>query len=268
MPFQTIYSSGSGMLGMEKKLNVISNNLANLETTGFKKQICNFEDLYYDNLRYPGSQDVNGEFAATGIAIGTGTRVTSVQTNFAQGAVKSTERDLDLCINGDGFFQCTDAITGEIYYTRSGNLNINSNGQLVIGSAHNGRPVEPAITITDLTKKIQITSDGRVFLVEGEEVRPENQVGQLELATFINPEGLYRAGENMYRETDSSGAPIVNNPENNNAGIISQGYLESSNVSPVVELVDMITSQRAYEMNSKSTQTGDQLLQTVISIKR
>lgn len=267
MPFQTIFSSGTGMLGMEKKLNVISNNLANMETTGFKKQRCNFEDLYYDNLRYPGSQDVNGEFTATGIAIGVGTRVTSIQSDFSQGAVKETERALDVMIGGEGFFRVSDPLTGQDAYTRAGNFSRNPNGILVVGSANTGRPIEPQITIPQEAIHIDINEDGQIWYKISEDI-PLQLAGQLELNTFINPEGLLRIGENLYQETEASGAPQANNPGINGVGLIKQHCLEMSNVSPVIELIDMITSQRAYELNSQATKTGDQLLQTVISIKR
>jgi flagellar basal-body rod protein FlgG len=268
MPFQTIYTSGTGMLGMEKKLNTIANNLSNIETTAYKKQRCNFEDLYYDNLRYPGSQDINGEFAATGIAIGVGTRVTSVQSVMSEGSLTQTERDLDIAIGGEGFFQCTDPFSNEIFYTRAGNFSVNPNGMLVIGSTHTGRLVEPNITVPDGVQKVQIDDSGIVWVVQNGDVQQLQNIGQLELATFINPEGLLRVGENMYRETESSGPATLNNPGMNGTGILKPQHLEMSNVAPVIELVDMITSQRAYELNSKSTQTGDQMLQTVISIKR
>jgi flagellar basal-body rod protein FlgG len=256
------------MLGMEKKLNTIANNLSNLETTAYKKQRCNFEDLYYDNLRYPGSQDLADEFAATGIAIGVGTRVTSIQSVMSEGSLTETGRDLDLAIAGDGFFQCIDSFTGEPFYTRSGNFNINANGTLVIGSSHTGRVVEPNITIPDGVQKVQIDDTGRVWVVQNGNVEQLQEIGQIELASFINPEGLLRVGENMYRVTESSGPAMPNNPGDNGIGTLKAQHLEMSNVSPVIELVDMITSQRAYELNSKATQTGDQLLQTVISIKR
>lgn len=253
---------------MEKKLNTIANNLSNLETTAYKKQRCNFEDLYYDNLRYPGSQDINGEFAATGIAIGVGTRVTSVQSIMSEGSITATERDLDIAIGGEGFFQCTDPFTDEIFYTRAGNFSVNPEGMLVIGSSHNGRTVEPNIQIPDGVQKVQIDDSGIVWVVQNGDVQQLQNMGQLELATFINPEGLLRVGENMYRETESSGPAVLNPPGMNGTGMLKPQHLEMSNVSPVNELVDMITSQRAYELNSKSTQTGDQMLQTVISIKR
>ena len=268
MPFQTIYTSGTGMMGMEKKLNVISNNLANIETTAFKKQRCNFEDLFYDNLRYPGSQDVNGEFAATGIAVGVGTRVTSIQSDFSMGSITATGRDLDIAIAGTGFFQCTDPFTGDIFYTRAGNFSINPEGSLVLGSSHTGRLVEPEIMVPDGVSHIQIDDSGMIWVAQNGDVQALQMIGQLELATFINPEGLVRVGENLYRQTEASGEAIINNPGENGTGILKAQHLEMSNVQPVVELIDMITSQRAYELNSKSTQTGDQILQAVLSIKR
>jgi flagellar basal-body rod protein FlgG len=256
------------MLGMEKKLNTIAHNLSNVETTAYKKQRVNFEDLYYDNLRYPGSQDVNGEFAATGIAIGVGTRVTSVQTNFAEGSLTDTGRDLDLAIAGEGFLQVTDPLIGDVVYTRAGNLSVNSNGMLVVGSAHNGRPLEPEIVIPPGVQKVQISDDGAVYVVQDGNVDALQLIDRIQLATFVNPEGLLRIGENMYRQTEASGEAVLNEPGINGTGVFKAGYLEMSNVAPVRELIDMITSQRAYELNSKSTQTGDQMLQTVISIKR
>ena len=256
------------MLGMEKKLNTISNNLANIETTAYKKQRCNFEDLYYDNLRYPGSQDVQGEFTATGIAIGVGTRVTSIQSDFSMGSITETGRALDVAITGEGFFQCTDPFTGDIFYTRAGNFNINTDGMLTLGSSHTGRLVEPQIQIPAGTTHIQIDDSGIVWVALNGEVQQMQEIDTIQLATFINPEGLFRVGENLYRETVASGAPTVDNPGMGGTGKLKEKHLEMSNVAPVIELIDMITSQRAYELNSKSTQTGDQILQTVISIKR
>ncbi len=255
------------MLGMEKKLNTISNNLANMETTAYKKQRCNFEDLFYDNLKYPGSQDVNGEFTATGIAIGVGTRVTSVQSDMSMGPIKESDRSLDVAIGGEGFFEVMDPLTGQMMYTRAGNMSINSNGTLVIGSGHTGRIIQPEITIPQDSIHVDIRDDGGVWYKISDQI-PLQLAGTMSLSTFINPEGLLRVGENMYQETDASGPPIQNDPGLDGVGKLMQYSVEASNVSPVVELIDMITSQRAYELNSKSTQTGDQLLQTVISIKR
>ena len=253
---------------MEKKLNAVSNNLANVETTAYKKQRVNFEDLYYDNLRYPGSQDVQDEFAATGIAIGVGTRVTSVQSVFTMGSITETGRPLDVAITGTGFFQCEDSFTGDIFYTRAGNFSLRDDGRLVLGSSYSGRPVVPEIMIPDGTSHLQIDDSGMVWVSQNGDVQALQFAGQIELANFINPEGLLRVGENLYRETEASGPAQVENPGMNGMGMLKSQHLEMSNVAPVIELIDMITSQRAYELNSKSTQTGDQILQAVISIKR
>jgi flagellar basal-body rod protein FlgG len=266
MSFQTIYTSGSGMLGMEQKLNTVAHNLANMETTAFKKQRCNFEDLFYDNWRYPGSQ-IQGEFTGVGIQIGLGTRVTSVQSHMRQGGFKDTSRDLDVAIAGEGFFRVTDPLSGEILYTRAGNFSRNNEGILVLGSAHQGRVVDPPITIPEDAVHVQINEDGTVWVAQGANSTLQ-QVGQFQLSTFINPEGLLRLGENLFQETDASGPPTEGQPGLEGIGVTKQSMIEMSNVQPVVELIDMITSQRAYELNSQVTRTGDEILQTVINIKR
>ncbi len=267
MAFQTIYTSGTGMLGMEQKLNTVAHNLANMETTAFKKQRCNFEDLFYDNWRYPGSQDVNGEFTGTGIQIGLGVRVTSVQSHMRQGGFNETNRTMDVAIAGDGFFRVTDPFSGEILYTRAGNFSVNPNGAIVLGSSHTGRLVEPQITIPEDATHVQINEDGSVWVAQAGNTQLQ-RVGDFQLSTFINPEGLLRLGENLFQETDASGPPTDGTPGLNGLGTVKQYMIEMSNVQPVVELIDMITSQRAYELNSQVTRTGDEILQTVINIKR
>ena len=267
MSFQTIYTSGSGMLGMEQKLNTVAHNLANMETTAFKKQRCNFEDLFYDNWRYPGSQDVQGEFTGVGIQIGLGVRVTSVQSHMRQGGFKETNRNLDVAIAGDGFFRVNDPFSGEVLYTRAGNFSVNPDGTLVLGSAHTGRLIDPPITIPEDAVHVQINEDGTVWVAQG--ANPQlQQVGQFQLSSFINPEGLLRVGENLFQQTDASGPPTDGIPGMERMGMTKQYIIEQSNVQPVVELIDMITSQRAYELNSQVTRTGDEILQTVINIKR
>lgn len=255
------------MLAMEQKLNTVANNLANMETTAFKKQRCNFEDLFYDNWRYPGSQDVQGEFTATGIQIGLGTRVTSVQSQMRQGGFQETNRTMDVAIAGEGFFRVNDPFTGEVLYSRAGNFSINPNGAIVLGSAYNGRLIDPQITIPQDATEVQINEDGTVWVAQAQNTQLQ-QVGQFQLSTFVNPEGLLRLGENLFRQTDASGAPIDGQPGLNGVGVLKQRMLEQSNIQPVTELIDMITSQRAYELNSQVTRTGDQVLQTVINIKR
>ena len=255
------------MLGMEQKLNTVAHNLANMETTAFKKQRCNFEDLFYDNWRYPGSQDINGEFTGTGIQIGLGVRATSVQSHMRQGGFKETNRSMDVAIAGDGFFRVTDPFSGETLYTRAGNFSVNPNGAIVLGSAHTGRVLDPQIQIPEDAMHVQINEDGTVWVAQNSQTTLQ-QVGQFQLSTFINPEGLLRLGENLFKESDASGPPTDGPPGVNRMGVLKQNMIEQSNVQPVVELIDMITSQRAYELNSQVTRTGDEVLQTVINIKR
>jgi flagellar basal-body rod protein FlgG, Gram-negative bacteria len=266
MCLQTLYTSATGMIGMETKLNTVAHNLANMETTAFKKQRCNFEDLFYDHLKYPGLE-YEGDFTATGISVGVGTRVSSIQTQFQQGAHNQTNRPLDVAIQGEGFFRVTDQFTGETLYTRAGNFSRAQDGRIVLGSGHTGRSIEPEINIPEDATYVQIHESGEVFVQQPPETTLTN-VGRIGLAIFPNPEGLLRLGENLFAETDASGPPTEGEPGDVGFGVLKQNALEMSNVEPVNELIDMITSQRAFELNSKVTQTGDEILQTVISIKR
>ncbi|MBI1248290.1 flagellar basal-body rod protein FlgG [bacterium] len=266
MSVQTLYTAATGMKSMQTKLDVISNNLANANTTGFKKDRCNFEDLFYDHRVLPGQQDNVGNYTPTGTDIGLGARVSSVQTDFDQGAFTTTNRSLDLTIEGKGFFQVQDP-TGEIYYTRAGNFSVNSNGQVVTGSAGIGRPIQPAITIPQDATAIAVSPDG-IVSVQQPNTTTLNEVGQLQLATFINPEGLLKIGENLYRETQASSAPITGNPATNGLGQVRSGMLEASNVEPVTELIDLITTQRSFELNSQTIQAGDQILQLISNLRR
>jgi flagellar basal-body rod protein FlgG len=259
-------AAATGMSAMETKLSVVANNLANIETTAFKRDRANFEDLYYRHDKLPGAEDTAGQYTPTGISIGLGTRVSSTQTDFAQGSFNATDRQLDLAIEGLGFFQVTDP-SGDIYYTRAGNLNKNANGNLVAGSAQTGRLLEPPITIPEDATDVVVSAEGIVSVRQ-----PGNsqlsQVGQIELATFINPDGLLKLGENLYAETDSSGTATLGNPGQDGLGLIRQNSLEGSNVEPVNELIDLITTQRAFELNSQVVKTGDELMQTVSNLRR
>lgn len=266
MSVQTLYSAATGMLAMEKKLDVIANNLANIETTAFKKGRANFEDLFYRHEVFPGAQDTSGEMTATGISIGLGSRLSGVQTDFRQGAFQQTSNQLDVAIEGAGFFQVLDP-SGQVYYTRAGNFSINANGNLVIGSAHTGRLLEPPIVIPDDATAISITPEGQVYVQQ-----PNNPqltlVGDIQLVNFINPEGLLKLGENLYAETDASGPPQAGTPGRDGLGLLRQNALEASNVEPVRELIDLITTQRAFEMNSQAVQVGDQMMQLVSNLRR
>lgn len=266
MSVQALYTAATGMQSLETKLDVISNNLANVNTTSFKKDRANFEDLFYRHRVLPGSLDALGQPTAVGTSIGLGSRVSSTQTNFTQGAFQQTNGQLDVAIEGRGFFQVQDP-SGEIRYTRAGNFSINANGSLVLGSASDGRVLEPAITIPTDATDIVISADGQVQVRQAGSPQLQ-QVGQVQLATFINPEGLLKVGENLYAQTDASGAPTVGNPGVTGAGVLRQNALEASNVEPVQELIDLITTQRAFELNSQAVQAGDQILQLVANLRR
>ncbi len=266
MSVQTLYTAATGMQSMQTKLDVIANNLANVNTTGFKKDRANFEDLFYDHEVLPGNPDSTGNLTPTGTEVGLGVRVSSVQTDFKQGAFTSTDRPLDMLIEGEGFFQVLDP-SGEIYYSRAGNFSVNANGQVVTGSAGIGRPLEPAITIPQDATAVEVSPDG-IVSVQQPGSSTLNEVGQIQLATFINPEGLLKLGENLYAETGASSAPITGNPQTNGLGQVRKGMLEASNVEPVQELIDLITTQRSFELNSQTIQAGDQILQLISNLRR
>ncbi len=266
MSIQSLYTAASGMDAMQTKLDVIANNLANMETTAFKKGRCNFEDMFYVNEKLPGTRDQAGQYTPVGIGIGTGVRVQSIQTEQTQGTLLQTGRTLDVAIQGLGYFQVTDT-NGNTLYTRAGDLNINSNGNLVVGSASVGRLLQPPITIPDDATAVAISAEGVVSVQQPNNTQL-SEVGQLELAAFINPEGLLKLGENMYQETDASGAPRLANPGSDGLGTLQQSSLESSNVEPVTELIDLITTQRAFEMNSQVISAGDDILELVATLRR
>jgi len=255
------------MTALETKLDVIANNLANIETTSFKRCRANFEDLFYRHERMPGMEDSAGQLTPTGISIGLGSRVSSVQTNFVQGAFQQTGNHLDVAIEGRGFFQVIDPATGNTLYTRAGNFSRNAEGQLVIGSASTGRLLQPSITIPQDATEIVISPEGKVSVRQPGSTRL-TQVGNIELASFVNPEGLLKLGENLYAETDASGAPRNGTPGQDGLGVLRQGALEASNVEPVTELIDLITTQRAFELNSQAIQAGDQIMQVVANLRR
>jgi flagellar basal-body rod protein FlgG len=267
MSVQSLYTAATGMQALETKLDVISNNLANINTTAFKSDRANFEDLFYRHQVLPGVQDAAGNLTAVGTQIGLGTKVSSTQTNFAQGAFQVTNHQLDLAISGKGFFQVTDPNSGQIVYTRAGNFSINANGQMVLGSAADGRLLEPNITFPQDTTDIVVGPDGQVQYRQFGSPQL-NQAGQIQLGSFINPQGLLKLGENLYAQTDSSGPPFVANAATSGLGSVQQNALEASNVEPVNELVNMITTQRAFELNSQAVQAGDQIMQLISNLRR
>ena len=266
MTVQTLYTAATGMSALETKLDVIANNLANVDTVGFKRGRANFEDLFYRHEMVPGAEDTAGQYAATGISVGMGSRVSSVQGSFVQGASQQTGGELDVAIEGSGFFQVTDP-SGDILYSRAGNFSRNANGELVMGSANVGRLLEPPITIPEDATDIVISAEG-IVSVRQPGSPSLSQIGTIELASFINPGGLLKLGDNLYAETDSSGTALLGNPGQNGVGMLRQGALEASNVEPVRELIDLITTQRAFELNSKAVQVGDEMMQIVANLTR
>lgn len=267
MSVQSLYTAATGMDAMQTKLDVIANNLANVNTTAFKKDRANFEDLLYRNQVMPGMLDANQNPTPTGTQIGMGTRVQSTNKDFRQGAMQQTGRELDIAIEGPGFLQVTDPQSQGFLFTRSGNLDINANGQLVIGSAQTGRVIEPQIDIPPDAIAVEISASGQVMVRQPNVVELQ-AVGQLQMANFINPDGLLKVGENMYQQTDASNQATLANPGTDGLGIIRQRNLEASNVEPVQELIDLITTQRGFELNSQAVQAGDQLLQQINNLRR
>ena len=267
MSVQTLYNAATGMQSMETKLDVISNNLANVQTVGFKKDRANFEDNFYRNEILPGSLDSGGNRTAIGVHIGMGSRVAGVQSNFVQGAFEQTDDPYDVAIEGHGFFQVQDPGSGQTLYTRAGNFSVNNEGALVLGSASTGRPLQPAVNLPQDAIDITISPSGEVLYRQPGQTSFQ-QAGQIEIARFINPEGLLKLGENLYSQTDASGQPQSGQPQLDGRGQLRQGNLEASNVEPVRELIDLITTQRSFEMNSQAIKAGDQMLELVSNLRR
>jgi flagellar basal-body rod protein FlgG len=236
-------------------MDVISNNLANVSTTGFKRARAVFEDLLYQTIRQPGAQSSEQTQLPSGLQLGTGVKPVATERIFTQGNLQQTGNAKDVAIQGNGFFQVL-MPDGTTSYTRDGSFQLDSNGQLVTAS---GYTVQPAITIPPDAQTLTIASDGTVSVTQAGSSTPVT-VGTLQLATFVNPAGLQSLGENLYAETASSGNPSANTPGSNGAGTLNQSYIETSNVNVVEEMVNMIQTQRAYEINSKAIQTSDQML--------
>ncbi len=266
MSVQTLYTAATGMESLQTKLDVIANNLANVNTVAFKRDRANFEDLYYRRITLPGAQDAAGNLTPLGIEIGLGSTVSSTQTDYQQGAFQQSTRQLDVAIEGPGFFEVLDP-SGQNLYTRAGNFAINANGALVMGSAQTGRLLNPQISIPQDATDIVIGSDGTVSVRQAGQSTLQPS-GQIQLSTFINPQGLVKLGENLYSQSDASGPPLQGNPGANGIGVLRQNALEASNVEPVQELIDLITTQRAFELNSQAIQAGDQILQLISNLRR
>lgn len=254
-----LYVSKTGLAAQDKQLSTISNNLANASTVGFKRDRAQFEDLLYQVQRQPGAKETQETQLPSGLQLGTGSRVVATQKQFSQGNLQVTEQPLDVAINGRGFLQVLQA-DGTLAYTRNGQLALNSDGNLV---TNDGMVIQPAITVPQGVSQISIGKDGTVTATtKGSESTPQ-QLGNITLSDFVNPAGLQAIGGNLFVETVSSGNPTQGAPGENGMGSLLQGQLESSNVDIVEEMVNMITTQRAYEMNSKVVSTADQMLQNI-----
>jgi flagellar basal-body rod protein FlgG len=265
MGIRALNSAASGMDSMQTRLDVIANNLANAQTTAFKRSRVNFEDLFYQRVKIPGQEDSGGRRTAVGLEIGLGARVQSTQLDQQQGSLLDTGSQLDMAIVGDGYFQVDDG--QQTLYTRAGNFSINANGEVVLSSADRGRLILPALQIPPDALGISVSADGIVSVMQPGSPNP-NPVGNIELVRFGNPQGLLQKGENLFAESGASGSPLAATPGQDGMGTIRQAFLESSNVEPVRELVDLITTQRTFELNSQVVQVADQALQLVANLRR
>ena len=255
MSTNAMHVAKTGLNAQQTRMQVIANNLANVNTTGFKRDRANFETLLYQTIRPAGAQTSEGTQSTTPFAVGTGVRVLSTEKSFTQGSLVNTDNALDMAIDGQGFFQVL-MPDGRIGYTRDGSFSVNAEGTLTTDS---GYVLQPEMAIPQGATQITISGDGIVAVQMPGEVELQ-EVGQITLANFVNPRGLDPVGENFLVETAASGAPVVGNPQADGIGRILQGSLEASNVNVVQELVDMIETQRAYEVNSKSISASDEMM--------
>jgi len=258
---RSLWISKTGMEAQQTQLDHISNNLANTATNGYKKSHAVFEDLMYQNLRQAGANSTEQTTLPTGLQVGLGTRAVATSRSFAQGNLQQSSNTLDVAVRGSGFFeiQMPDGTPG---YTRDGSFQVNAQGQLV---TNNGFTVQPGITIPANAQSVTIGADGTVSVAIAGQTTPQT-VGQLSLVSFVNPAGLEPKGQNLYTETAASGTPTAGTPGLNGLGALQQGMVETSNVNVVEELVGMIQTQRAYELNSKAIQTSDQMLQRLAQL--
>jgi flagellar basal-body rod protein FlgG len=260
---RSLFTAATGMQAETLNIDVISNNLANVNTTGFKKARAEFQDLIYQTMREPGARSTSTTEIPTGIQVGLGVKPVAVNRVFSQGNFKQTTNSLDMVIEGDGFFQVTNP-DGTVVYTRSGSFSRDSSGRIVTSD---GYPLEPAVSIPSDATSITIGSDGTISVqLPGESTTTE--VGSIQLAKFINPAGLKSLGKNLFMNTQSSGDPITGTPGLEGFGTLAQGYQEMSNVDIVEELVNMIISQRSYETNARTIRAADEMLQKAVNLGR
>ena len=255
--------AATGMAAQQTNVEVISNNIANMNTVGYKAQRAEFEDLLYENVQRPGAQSSDsGTVVPTGIQLGSGVKTGSVYRILTQGAMTQTGNKLDVAINGRGYFQ-VQLPSGDTAYTRAGNFSVNDQGQIVTSD---GYQVLPQITIPQTATDVTISSSGQVQVTLPNQAATQ-QVGQMQLVSFYNPAGLEAVGDNMFLQSGSSGSPVTGTPNSVGFGGVQQGYTEASNVDSVTEISALIVAQRAYEMNSKVITTADQMLQTANQAK-
>jgi flagellar basal-body rod protein FlgG len=252
---RSLWIAKTGMDAQQTQLDVISNNLANVGTNGYKRQVAAFEDLLYQNMRQAGAASSQQTQLPTGLQLGTGVQLVATPRIFTQGNLQQTGNQFDMAVNGNGFFQIQ-MPDGTTAYTRDGSFHVDSAGAIVNNS---GYPLSPSVTIPAATQSVTIGADGTVSVTLQGQAASQN-VGAVQLASFINPAGLESKGQNLFTETAASGTPSANLPGTNGLGTLQQGYVETSNVNVVQELVSMIQSQRAYELNSKAISTSDQML--------
>ena len=255
-------TAATGMEAQQLMIDIIANNLANVNTTGFKKSRGNFQDLMYRTVQAPGTSVASGFENPTGLQIGQGTRTVSTQRMFSQGQYKNTQNPLDIAIEGRGFFQIQTP-QGESVFSRSGAFKTDSQGQLVTSD---GYLLDPPITIPQDAVSISIGEDGTVSVQQAGQTEA-TEVGTIQITSFINPAGLEAIGRGYYRQSNASGQPIQGQPGTEGMGTLAQGFLETSNVKVVEEMIDMITGQRAYEINSKVIQTADQMLRSISQLR-
>ncbi|MBW2468218.1 MAG: flagellar basal-body rod protein FlgG [Deltaproteobacteria bacterium] len=260
---RSLWTSATGMQAQELNIDVIANNLANVNTSGFKKSRAEFQDLLYESMRPAGAASSADTTVPTGIQLGHGTRPSAVQKMFSQGDFQNTQNELDWAIEGDGFFQI-EMPNGDTGYTRSGEFKLDADGRIV---NPDGFPLIPELAVPTDTISISVGLDGTVSVVQAGDATPV-EVGNVQLARFVNPAGLRSLGKNLYSPTNASGDELTGTPGENGFGTLAQGFLEMSNVSVVDEMVNMITAQRAYETNSKVITTADDMLQLANNLKR
>ena len=260
---RSLYTAATGMIAQQTQIDVTSHNIANVNTIGYKKQRAEFADLFYQVSEYAGISSSDTSVSPTGIEVGLGARPTAITKQFTQGNFKETGNNLDMAITGNGFFQLQ-LPDGTVGYTRNGAFKLDGQGQVVNSD---GYKLIPEITVPENAVAVAIGSDGIVSVVQAGEQEP-TQIGQIELANFINPAGLHSLGDNNYINTVASGDAILGTAGLEGLGQIKQGFVEMSNVQLVEEMTDLITGQRAYEANSKAITTSDEMLQTVNGLKR